>query len=452
MSRKYKETTLIYDNDGEISPDYGQTKRSSQVRIPTAISYEVAVVIAERRSQEEMGKPSTVSVKVLRDQPIAPGQVIITPYTNQDLRVLSVVDDGEDNQVTLECTSEFYGLPTADNVVPPGGGEGGTGDPADPDEAFRIFELPRPLSSNQNKLYTPRIRANSSIQGAKLFYSTNGSSYNEDITVSRPLAGGTLNESLGLNTFYLMPSGPVINLEGPDVLEILDLIGSETDFRSGRQVVLIGDEIFFCESVTVLSTTQIRLGRLIRARYGSQKASHNIGEDVYIWQNDDIVEAGLIPSPGQSLYLKTQPFTSTESTDLDDVTPDNRMILGDGTRPMRPYAINTPEGSRTWVAGDDIEISWRYRNGNVDGAGSILAGQASINADPEGTFTLLVYDSAGVTLKRTETGLTSPMYTYTNANLVSDFAGEPTGVLIKVINIASTGLTSDVAEQQIEKV
>ena len=452
VTRKYKETTLIYDNDGEISTDYGQTKRSVQVRIPTTISFEAAKVIAERRAQEEMGKPSVLSIKVLRSEQLAPGDVITTAYTNQNLRIVSVVDDQEDNQVIVECVSEFYGLPDASSVVDPGGGEGVVGDAPDPDEAFRILELPRFLSANQNKLFSPRIRSALDIVGARLFFSTNGSSYNEDITSLTALAGGVLNEAMAEDTEQLMDSGPVINILGPDTVEILNLVGSESDFRRGRQVVLIGDEIFFCEGVTVLSTTQLRLGRLIRGRYATKIEQHLIGENVYIWQDDDITEANLLPVAGQDLFLKTQPFNSTDSVDLADVTPDNRTVLGDGTRPPRPYGINTPEKSKAWEAGEDVVLDWKYRNGNVPGAGEVLAGESSVNALPEGTFTLRIYDSTGTTLKRTETGLTSPTYTYTNANLVSDFSGEPTAILVKVVNIASTGLTSDEAEQQIEKV
>jgi hypothetical protein len=445
IARKYKETTLLYDNDGVISENYGQTKRSRQVRIPTAIDFETAKVIAERRSQEELGRPSSFKVYTSRGQIRNPGDAIQIPDNSLVLRVLGVLENTETNEVVLEAVTEFYGIPTSISNVPPGGGTDTDGLLPDLDESFSIIELPRRLSTQLNRIFVPRIRGGLDTVAANLWFSTDGSTYFQDTVSSRAFAGGSLNQTVPAGG-YIIEEGPVINIEGPDSIEVLDLTGADKDWRRGRQAALIGNEWFFVQKVTVLNSLQFRLDNLIRARYSSTAVKHVIGEPVYVFE-DKYLDWGLIlPAAGTSLSLKTQPFNAFGSIDLAEVTPENKTILGDGTRPAPPYGINTPEGASAWVTGGDAVLSWQYRNGTAPGAGETPAGTAVGTASPEGTFTLEVWDDTFTTLKRTETGLTVAGYTYTQASLVSDFAGEPAAFGVRVVNISSAGLVSDQAQ------
>jgi len=445
IARKYKETTLLYDNDAVVEEGYGQTKRSRQVRIPTAIDFETAKVIAERRSQEELGRPSSFKVYTSRGVVRNPGDAIQIPDNSLVLRVLGVLDNTETNEVVLEAVTEFYGIPTSVSNVPPGGGTDTDGLLPDKDIAFNIIELPRRLSTELNRIFSPRIRGALDTVAAHLWFSTDGSTYFQDNVSSRAFAGGNLNQTMSAEG-YIIEEGPVINIEGPDSIEVLDLTGADKDWRRGRQVALIGHEWFFVQKVTVLNSQQFRLDNLIRARYSSEAQSHAVGTQVYIFEDTKLTWAITQPAAGTSLSLKTQPFNAFGSLDLANIVPDTKIVLGDGTRPAPPYGINTPEGASAWLTGGDAVLSWQYRNGIAPGAGETPAGVPVGTAAPEGTFTLQVWDDTFTTLKRTETGLLTAAYTYTQANLVSDFAGEPSAFGVRVINISSAGLTSDQAQ------
>ena len=112
--------------------------------------------------------------------------------------------------------------------------------------------------------------------------------------------------------------------------------------------------------------------------------------------------------------------------------------------------LNTAIDVAAWVAGDDMDLRWDYKNATSQtGAGFSLTGVASSRALPEGNFTL-TFLTTGDVVKRTEV-LAEASYTYLNANMVTDFGSEPSSFKVQVVNNLN-GLTSPVEETTFTKV
>lgn len=443
LNRRFKETTLLYDNDGEVSALYGgQAKRTRKTRIPHAITISSARRIAERRSQEELGKSTIFSIPASGEsRAFNPGDVVtLESETGQLIRVLSVTEKSNSPMATISGMLDVYGIPE---------GVSGAGDEGDlgaifpkADELNRIAEIPRLLTNNQNLLIDLRIRGEEAVIGANVFASYDDTNYFQDSTNFNNLPGGILNEDFSESVFQILEEGPVVSFKGFDADKLLDLSADESSWYNGRQIVVIGEEWLFIKKATFINSEQIRLDGVIRGRFGTLNVNHPTGTEVYILTPDLI--SGLVtrPTAGEQVYLKNSPFNATGGElPISQVSPATRVVLGDGTRPMPVVNINTPEGSKAYLTGGDAVLSWNYRNGNANnGAGDFGAGEPTYSAVPEGTFTLQILD--GAVLKREVTGLTSPTYTYTNTQMITDFGAEPSSFLVQVTNISDIGLES----------
>jgi len=153
---------------------------------------------------------------------------------------------------------------------------------------------------------------------------------------------------------------------------------------------------------------------------------------------------------GATVYTKTLPHTDSAQMDGSEITAIPFEYNGGGYRPLSPENLTTADYTSSWLSGQSVELRWDYKTGNdQSGAGVIESDVPAFLEMPEGYFRLEFYD--GSTLVRTEdvTGGAST-YTYTNANLVADFGGEPNDFDVKVFNILN-GLTSEEEVATIDK-
>ncbi|MEM7311350.1 MAG: hypothetical protein AAF682_32085, partial [Planctomycetota bacterium] len=248
---------------------------------------------------------------------------------------------------------------------------------------------------------------------------------------------------------------------GPDISGVLDLNADLTSWRNGRQLCVIGDEIFFLRSIDFVTGNTYRLRGLLRARYDSRVAAHAAGAGVYILQDDDglFVNDALL-EPSVTLYAKTQP-TGRGVVSLATVPSQSVDLYGKTVRPMpveeiRFDTLSDPAGvsTRSWMstAGtDDLPITWGYftpRSAGT-GAGRSGAGTPQSPADPEGDFLVEVLDAADV-VQRSLT-VSSNSFTYTEADRTSDFGGEPNSFKVRVTQLRA-GLSADPVVQTFTRI
>src|SRR5690606_19378010 len=103
-------------------------------------------------------------------------------------------------------------------------------------------------------------------------------------------AGGELLEAIAATDPYVIEEGPTLELVGvPDDDAVDDLTGDDANWQRGRQVAVIGEEVFFLRKLTAVSGSTYRLDGLIRARYDTDRQAHAIGAKVFIFKFDEIL-------------------------------------------------------------------------------------------------------------------------------------------------------------------
>ncbi len=448
--RNYRDTTITFNDDGQAEL-VGVTKARDS-RMGTITDFATAQRVAERRAQEEMVAPTRFKIKSARKfRTLVPGEPFTLDGLAQVLRLMGMGLDTESDEVVLDCIVDSYGLQVSTAVQNPGGGQVVEDDPDFLDLAFTFLEMNKYFSNGQVQIFVPRLRANLNVSQAFIHISRNGTSFINIDTNAGIQTGGTLKSAIAADDPTIITTGPEFDILGPDITNVQDLSADNASWKAGRQIAIINDELFFLEKVTIISPTVARLDGLIRSRLATARALHSIGDVVYIMDQSDLeAMQDILIIPNVDIHLKSQPNENTVA-DLDDITAVLKTIRGDALRGLPVENINSDIGDRTWAAGQDLDIRWSYRSSIEPrtGAGQQGAGEATTKGTIQGTFTVKIRDAAFV-LVNTFEGLTTNAFTYTNAQMVADFAGEPTSLNVEVINV-DNGLDSDLRIVLMEK-
>jgi hypothetical protein len=254
---------------------------------------------------------------------------------------------------------------------------------------------------------------------------------------------------------------------GPDISDVLDLSADLASWRNGRQLAIVVDssgnqEFFYLKKVTFVSGDTYRLDGLIRARYTSSPVSLSAADSpvVVIVQNDEGVPIrDVLLEPSVTLYGKPVPAPLTPA----EVQAIEIDLYGHGVRPLPVKNVRldlSGSGSTDWtdftykVTGaapaDDLIFAWSYATpqSNGTGAGEFAAGTAQLDPLPEGDFLVEILNASD-TLIRTDSSSTNT-YTYTRANRIADFSGEPVSFKVKITQTRG-GQLADATTQTISK-
>lgn len=441
--RNYKDTTLSLNDDGQAEL-VGATK-ARDARLTTITDFQTAQKVTERRAQEEMVAPTRFKIKSARAfRKLVPGEPFTLDGFAPVLRLMAMGLDTESDQVVLDCIVDSYGLSVSTALSNPGGGIQPNPDPDFLDLQFTFYEMNKYLAEGRTAIFVPRLRSNVNVVNAHINISRNDVSY-IDIGINENLyAGGVLRDAVALDKITVIDQGPEFDIIGPDIGSVQDLSGDDFSWKAGRQIAIINDELFFVQKITIISATVARLDGLIRARLGTSITAHGIGDEVYIIDKDTIeAMQDVLIIPRVDLWVKSQP-NEQGLTDLDDITAVMKTLKGDGIRGLPVENINSDSDDRTWPTGSDLEIDWSYRS-TIEartGAGQQGAGEPTTVGTIQGTFTVRIRDIGDV-LKNTFEGLTTNALTYTNAQMVTDFAGEPASLKVEVVNV-DNGIESDI--------
>jgi len=438
----YRTSTIAIDDDGQAS--FLEYQKAQEVKLTIIDHFDPAAIVAERRSQEELAGGSTFMFNMNRSaRELLPGDVLLVEGFDELLRVTGVEFQGDEGTVKVECITDIFGTPVSTFRA----GQGALPSPAESpveDLAFRALEIPEHLSGKGNQLIgVPRIRANQAAGSSDIFLSLDDLTYTYNSTDYEVHSGGTLIDALAADGELEEAEGPTFTIQGPDILDAVeDLTGDDYNWRAGRQIALIGDEICFFQKVTAISGTTYRLDGLIRARFDTRRAAHAEGTQIYLFLRDNLNQlSDLLLSVGADLYTKSIPA----GVSADVVDPDNRTLAGKGVRPMAPenLRLSAPfpclAGFKT---GNDLTLNWEYLSSLTPRSGAGMQGYGAIcgASEVDGEFRLEILDGSDV-VKRTVTtsGLT---YDYSNANMVSDFTSEPSSLKARLTMVRG-GLDSE---------
>jgi len=434
----YRDNTIAIDEDGQGS--YLEYQNGRKVDITIATNFEVASRIAERRSQEELAGNNVYTINANREaRLLLPGDVIVHPDINEVLRVTEINAQPTESKTKVKAVADFYGVPLSDFSNTEGGGESDF-DPVAADLAINFVEVPEVAAPGAGKMaaWVPKIRAHDQIVGSGIHLSTDDVAYEYQLNETNIHAGGSLIDAIEANDPYYQAQGPTFTALGDDIATVEDLSTGAANkllWERGKQIAVIGREAFFVRNITALGGTTYRLDGLIRARWDTDAEAHASGDSVIIFQYDEVEWLdSLLFSPDVDLYVKATAYSGGGEITL-DAAPKLKISTtqGKGLVPMRCPAIWVTSPflcSPAFYTGNDISVKWSYRT--LSGAGQQGYGQSHVSEDVDGSYILRITDGADIVKRVEALDADTTTYTYDNADMVSDFSGEPTTLKFKI--------------------
>lgn len=274
--------------------------------------------------------------------------------------------------------------------------------------------------------------------GAVLYESLDLSSYDDISSTNVAASWGRLTEALPapaspwtwdrVNSITLSVGQGADQFESADEIDVLTGVTSVNGLaiiRSNGEV-----EIIQFADVEIIGTNRVRLTNLLRGRRGTEvfaDEAHAVGSLAVLLTESSLRSfTDAVFEIGQAHSYKLVSIGRTlEATTAQAQTPDGRSL--------RPYA---PVQLKATLDGSDIDLTAERRtrlNGELmDGSGVV-----PLNEESE-AYELDIFDTDGETVLRTITGLTSPAYTYLDADITTDFGGAIVELTVAWYQISAT--------------
>lgn len=444
-ARSFQTSTIVISDDGNarLSGDPNTKKQS----ITSVTDIRSASIVASRKDQGNNTKEG-LRLKVsadLIDKEV--GDLLTIENIAGVYRLASKKANPGDSDIELALTRDVYSVENNYSLFT----TSGISVPLAlvPDLSVLAVDANRYLHQDVAGYYLLRARGAPHIPFASLYSSTDDVDFDSLSSLSYQTAA-TLDAQMEIS-----PSGFIDELLiteiGSDMADFWATVSmTDKNWRSGAVCMLIDDEYMFPKDIADLGNGAYKLTDVIRGRLGTAVAVHTAGSTVSLFYRNSapLIEDSTL-EVGKTLYLKTRPYSSVEVMPLDENDSITFQYQGGGYRPLPCENLSTTDDVLAWIAGGDLALRWDYKNPTAQaGAGISLTGEATVTPDPEGEFILEIY--SGATLYWTET-LSSPEYTYTNAQMVSDIGTAPATLTVKVYN-SLNGLTSPVEQATFTKV
>lgn len=446
-ARNFADSTLPAHRDSKAI--HGADPNVKSVALETITSYIPASKVVARRDSEESVNGSTgVDINYLLNPVV--GEAVTLDGFDTVYRVLTVETNPDEAFRAVGLIEDAYISGGDFTEIPPIGVSALNRKGVSPDTIVLTAEVNRFLNPNTHGYHVFRIRYDRLATGGYVYHSPDNLSYSLN-GEAQSVTGGFLTESLPDTTGVFVEVGPEFEFLGEDIDKVRDLSSSTEEWTAGNQMCLIGGELFFLRSITAVGGDTYRLDGLLRARYGTGLGDHSPNDVLVIFTPSDLdIFYDTWVLPGQDIYTKVLPFNSNSSTAIEDIIAvDISPYQGGGYRPLPPENLNTLNEASAWISGDDVELRWDYKNASsLTGAGFSLSDEPSEVALPEGYFRVEILN--GTTVVRTEEVLVNT-FTYTQANMITDFGSEPTTFNVQVVEILN-GLTSDADSATIDRV
>jgi len=273
--------------------------------------------------------------------------------------------------------------------------------------------------------------------GGTLFESENLVDYDLRDAVASPVAWGVLVSDLSApSSFWTWDDDntvPVAVQSGEDQFSSV----SEASVLSGANALAIirdnaAREVEIIQFATAefdSDTNILTLSRLLRGRRGTEVFGyddHLAGQKVVLLQTSKVssfLDQSSEADQAHLYRLVTLGQSFSAASDL-SYTP--------SLRALRPYAL---VNHTAVLDGVDIDLAatrrTRYGGELMDGTGTV-----PLNEESE-AYELEIWNAAGDTLLRTVTGLSTPEYTYLEADIITDFGTTPASLNLKWYQISA---------------
>jgi len=444
----YRPSTIAVDDDGVA--DYAKFHRANVIALETVQHFKWVGVVAIRRAQEESVKAARVEFEAARNSFLLyPSALVTIPGFPFALRITDVEYIEGSTRVRVTAIQDVYSIPAVPDTleVPPPAVSSGAATIADLQAT--AFEIPPHASGVTGKslIGVLRVRGSASVPYAIEHFSQNGTTYTEEGSDSTIMTGGVIKtgHSIAEDTpSDYIAQGPQFNAAGFDIAQALDLSSDVASWKAGKQLVLIGDELFFLKKITAIVDDVFRLDGLLRARFDTRREAHAAGDKVFIFQRTiKPFSDPLICLPGTNLRVKPQPVGLGGAYSLAAITAISKTLTGKGLIPSRPGLprVTAPrKGVLAYKTGEDVTFKWTWRSFEHprSGAGLQGAGEACFSSAPEGDFEVEILNTDD-SPRRLET-VTGHSFTYETADIAADDGGEA-DFKIRVRNVL--GIWSD---------
>ena len=235
---------------------------------------------------------------------------------------------------------------------------------------------------------------------------------------------GTLQAALDQlsGTDYDTTGFIVESMTDPDVIEA----GSAaTIANEGAGLAIIGSpsslthEFIAFESVTDNEDGTVTLDNVWRGLMDTPPRDHAAGTRVWFFSGTFAPFFKALSS-GATVRFEALTRTMRDQLTTDEATNNDITIASRALRPLPPYYVLLG-GSYTNERQDtgDVVLTWREHS-RLTQTQIIKQSGTTTAAESGVTYELDIYGEDGTTLLRNVTGLSSPTYTYTNANELSD--------------------------------
>lgn len=290
------------------------------------------------------------------------------------------------------------------------------------------------LSRERHRLYYTVAGTRDAWPGAGVLVSYDNAEYNVIDQLQTECSWGIVNNALNDTDTPFMTdyeSRLTVNvLRGADSLESVSREQMLTESRNAAAIIKAdgGVEIIQFQNVTENVDGTYTLDTFFRGRRGTDVFVN--GHEVY----QKIVFLDLETIQNTELALSERNMTKyykavTYGMLLDGA---DSVEYAHSGRDLMPYA---PVHEQAAISGSDIDITW-VRRTRINGFLRDYTDEVPLEEDSE-EYELEIYDSPGGTLLRTYTGITSPTYTYPNADIITDFGSIPDTLTIKVYQISA---------------
>lgn len=264
--------------------------------------------------------------------------------------------------------------------------------------------------------------------GATLFQSIDdGASYAALDTFGNEATIGTVSGVLGNFTGGNIPdelNSLTVVLNNGELASV-----SYAAFIGGSQAAVVGSEIIYFRDATLNLDGSYTLKGLMRGRRGSEYAmATHVANERFVLVNASTLKR--IADSTASIGLARSYKAVTSGLTLAGTAPQTFTNQGAGLKPYAPVQLGggrDASGNLTlqWVRRSRISGEWR------DGV------DVPLGEDSE-AYSVEIWNSARTTLKRTITGLTGPIATYSAADQTTDFGGLQATVYFSVYQLSAT--------------
>lgn len=320
VAHKFRDTEVSRDDDATALSR--RRVNVQKVAMPSITDKRTALKTVDRRMLEVFVQGQTFKLRVTRGaRRLRAGQSFIVPGIGQ-LRVMSVDLSTQTTLATVEAVLDQYGLDPESATPTDADDEGSFPESADPapDVEVVVKQLNR-AGATEKEIGVFRVRANSNVVGSRIWISVDDSHYYREGRQDEACSGGVLETAILAGAGDPIDVGPVIDPFNSDIDNALDLSGDTTAWNKGKQLCLIGDELFYLKRVEILGDGSYRLRGMQRAKEGTTAHTHNIGAKAFIIPKRKLkpITSELI-DVGNTVYVKSVPFTPEDTTNISDVT------------------------------------------------------------------------------------------------------------------------------------